>query len=86
MWGQTARDSLNNNLTEIYDHFMKQKADNGRCKTAKHTVEVEPGATPQQEGARRMLREKAERANQEVRSLLASGMIQLSLHPGRVGL
>ena len=50
---------------------MKHKADIGRCKSAKHTVEVEPGATPHREGARRMSCEKAERANQEVRNLIA---------------
>ena len=80
-WGQTARDSLDNILTEFDDLFMKQKAYIGRCKIAKHTVEVEPGATTHREGARRMSREKAERANQEVRNLLALGMIQSSLSP-----
>ena len=52
---------------------MKHKADIGRCTIAKHTVEVEPGAVPHREGARRMSPEKAERANQEVRNLLALG-------------
>ena len=65
-WGQTARDFLNNILTELDDLLMKHKADIGRCKIAKHTVDIEPGATPHREGARRMLREKAERANPEV--------------------
>ena len=69
LWGQTVRDSLDNILTEFDDLFMKHKADIGRCKNAKHTVEVEPGATPHREGARRMSCEKAERANQEVRNL-----------------
>ena len=79
LWGQTARDSLDNILTEFDDLFMKHKADIGRCKIAKHTVEVEPGATPHREGARRMSREKAERANLEFRKLFALGMIQPSL-------
>ena len=86
MWGQTARDSLDNILTEFDDLFMKHKADIGRCKIAKHTVEDEPGATPHREGARRMSREKAERANQEVRNLLALGMIQPSLSPWASGI
>ena len=64
---------------------MKHKAEIGRCKIAKHTVEVEPGATPHREGARRMSREKAERANQEVRNLLALGKIQPSLSPWASG-
>ena len=34
LWGQFARDSLNNILYEIDDLFMKHKAANGRCKTA----------------------------------------------------
>ena len=59
MWGQTARDSLDNILTEFDDLFMKHKADIGRCKIAKHTVEVEPGATPHREGARRIQTEPA---------------------------
>ena len=42
---------------------MKHKGDIGRCTTAKHPVEVEPGAVPYREGARRMTPEKAERAN-----------------------
>ena len=84
--GQTARDSLNNTLTEFDDIFMKHKADNGSCKIAKHTVEVESGATPHREGARRMLREKAELANQEVCNLLALGLIQPSLSPWASGL
>ena len=43
---------------------MKYKADFGRCKIAKHTVEVEPGATPHREAARRISREKAGFRNQ----------------------
>ena len=79
LWGQIARDSLNNILTEFDDLFMKHKADIGRCTIAKHPVELEPGATPHRKGARRMSPDKAERANQEVRNLLALGMIQPSL-------
>ena len=59
---------------------MKHKADIGRCTIAKHPAEVEPGA------ARRMSPEKAERANQEVRSLLALGMIQPYLSPWANGI
>ena len=58
---------------------MKHKAEFGCCKIARHTVEVEPVATTYREGTRRMSREKAERANQEVRNLLALGMMQPSL-------
>ena len=33
---------------------MKHKADIGQCTIAKHSVELEPGAVPHREGARRM--------------------------------
>ena len=86
LWGQFARDSLNNILTEFDDLFLKHKADIGRCTIAKHPVELEPGATSHREGARRMSPDKAERANQEVRNLLALGMIQPSLAPWASGI
>ena len=71
LWGPKASASLESILTEFDDLFMKNKADIGRCTVAKHPVETEPGAVPHREGARRMSPEKAERANQEVRNLLA---------------
>ena len=84
--GLKASASLENTLTEFDDLFMKHKADIGRCTIAKHPVELEPGAIPHREGARRMSPEKAERANQEVRNLLALGMIQPSLSPWASGI
>ena len=86
LWGASACESLHNILNEFDDLFMKRKADIGRCTIAKHTIEVEPEAVPHREGARRMSPEKAERANQEVRSLLALGMIQPSLSPWASGI
>ena len=71
LWGPKASASLESIPTEFDDLFMKHKADIGRCTIAKHPVEIEPGAVPHREGARRMSPEKAERANQEVRNLLA---------------
>ena len=65
---------------------MKHKAHIGRCTIAKHPVELEPSAVPHREEARRMSPEKAERANQEVRNLLALGMIQPSLSPWASGI
>ena len=85
-WGASACESLGDILNEFDDLFMKRKADIGRCTIAKHTIEVEPGAVPHREGASRMSPEKAERANQEVRSLLALGMIQPSLSPWASGI
>ena len=86
MWGSTASDTLSKLLNEFDDLFMKFKADIGKCKIAKHPVDVEPGAIPHREGARRMSPDKAERANQEVRDLLALGMIQPSLSPWASGI
>ena len=79
LWGPKASASLENILTEFDDLFKKHKADFGRCTIAKHPVELEPDAVTHREGARRMSPEKAQRANQEVRNLLALGMIQPSL-------
>ena len=79
LWGASACESLDRIPNEFDDLFMKHKADIGRCTIAKHTVEVEPGAVPHRQGARRMSPEKAERANQELRNLLALGMIRPSL-------
>ena len=86
LWGASACESLSNLLNDFDELFMKHKADIGRCTIAKHTVEVEPGAVPHRECARRMSPEKAERANQEVRNLLALGMIQPSLSPWASGI
>ena len=64
-WGPKASASLESILTEFDDLFMKHKADIGRCTIAKHPVELEPGAVPHREGARRMSPKKAERATQD---------------------
>ena len=58
---------------------MKYKVDTGQCKIVQHPVEVEPGAVPHREGARTMSCEKAQCAKQEIRDLLALGMVQPSL-------
>ena len=86
LWGASACESLGNTLREFDDLFMKHKADIGRCTIAKHPVDIEPGAIPHREGARRMSPEKGERANQKVRNLLALGMIQPSLYPWASGI
>ena len=65
---------------------MKHRADIGRCTIAKHPVEVEPGDVPHREDARRKSPEKAARAIQEVRNLLALGMIQPSFSPWTCGI
>ena len=65
---------------------MKHKADIGRCTIAKHRIELEPEAIPHREGARRMSPGKAVKANQEVRNLLALGLIQPSYSPWASGI
>ena len=60
---------------------MKHKADIGRCQRAKHRIELEPEAIPHRDGARGMSPDKAANANQEMRNLLALGLIQPSYSP-----
>ena len=60
---------------------MKHNGDRGKRLIAMHPVEVELMAIPHREGARRMSPEKVERANQDVRNLLALDMIRPSLSP-----
>ena len=65
---------------------MKHKADIGKCKIAKHKIEIEPNAEPHREGARRMSPDKAAKANQEVENLLALGLIQPPYSPWASGI
>ena len=65
---------------------MENKSDIGRCKIAKHKIELEPEAIPHREGARRMSPDKAAKANQEVQNLLALGLIQPSYSPWASGI
>ena len=85
-WGEEARDKLETILNEYEDLFMKNKSDIGRCKIAKHRIELEPEAIPHREGARRMSPDKAAKANQEVQNLLALGLIQPSYSPWASGI
>ena len=85
-WGEEWRDKLEVILTEYEDLFMKNKSDIGRCKIAKHRVELEPEAVPHREGGRRMSPDKAAKANQEVQNLLALGLIQPSYSPWASGI
>ena len=78
--GSEASTSSENILTEFDDLFLKHKACIGRCTIAKHPVDIEPGSVPHRESDRRESPEKAARVNQEVRNLLALGIIQPSLN------
>ena len=66
-WGEGAKDQLAKVLNEYDDLFMKHKADIGKCTIAKHRIELEPEAIPHRN-----------KANQDVRNLLALGIIQPS--------
>ena len=85
-WGEGARDQLAEVLNEYDDLFMKHTADIGNRATAKHRIELEPQAIPHREGARRMSPDNAAKANQEVRNLLALGLIQSSYSPWASGI
>ena len=85
-WGEGARNQLAEVLNEYDDLFMKYKADIGRCTIGKHRNELETEAIPHREGARRMSPDKAAKANQEVRNLLALGLIQPSYSPWASGI
>ena len=85
-WGEGARNQLAQVLNEYDDFFTKHKADIVKCTIAKHRVELEPEAIPHREGATRMSPDKVAKANQEVRNLLALGLIQPSYSPWASGI
>ena len=43
-WKEGARENIQEVLNEYDDLFMEHKGNIGRCKTAKHHIEREPGA------------------------------------------
>ena len=85
-WGEGSRDQLAEALNEYDNLFMKHKADIGKCTIAIHSIELKPEVIPHREGARRMSPDKAAKANQEVRNLLALGLIQPSYSPWASGI
>ena len=84
--GEEARDQLADVLNEYDDFLMKHKADIGRCKKAKHRIELEPEGIPHREDARRMSPDKAVEAIQEVQNLVALGLVQPSSSPWASGI
>ena len=85
-WGEGARDQLAEVLNEYDDFFYETYNDIGKSAIAKHRIELEPQAIPHREGARRMSPDKAAKGNQEVRNLLALGLIQPSYSPWASGI
>ena len=68
------REVLNRNA----DVFSRHKADIGCCNFVEHKIELEEGAFPHREGARRMTPHKSEACRTEIEMLLAYDMIEPS--------
>ena len=75
------RDVLNRNA----DVFSKHKADIGCCNFVEHEIELEEGAVPHREGARRMTPHKLEACRMEIEMLLEYDMIEPSKSPWACG-
>ena len=75
------RDLLNRNA----DVFSKHKADIGCCNFIEHEIELEEGAVPHREGARRMTPHKSEACRAEIEMLLEYDMIEPSKLPWACG-
>ena len=75
------RELLNRNA----DVFSKHKADIGCCNFVEHEIELEEGAVPHREGARRMTPHKLEACRAEIEMLLEYDMIEPSKSPWACG-
>ena len=75
------REVLNRNA----DLFSKHKADISCCNFAEHEIELEEGAIPHREGARRMTPHKSEACRAEIEMLLEYDMIEPSKSPWACG-
>ena len=75
------RDLLNRNA----DVFSKHNADIGCCIFVEHEIELEEGAVPHREGARRMTPHKSEACRAEIEMLLEYDMIEPSKSPWACG-
>ena len=67
------------------DVFSKHKADIGCCNFVEHKIELEEGAVPHREGARRMTPHKSEACRAEIEMLLEYDMIEPSKLPWACG-
>ena len=75
------RDLLNRNA----DVFSKYKADISCCNVVEHEIELEEGAVPHKEGARRMTPHKSEACRAEIEMMLEYDMIEPSKSPWACG-
>ena len=72
-------------LNRNAEAFSKQKADIGCCNFVEHEIELEEGAVPHIEGARRMTPHKSEACRAEIEMLLEYDMIEPSKSPWACG-
>ena len=75
------RDLLDRNA----EVFSKHKADIGCCNFVEHEIELEEGAVPHREGARRMTPHKSEACRAETEMLLEYDLIEPSKSPWACG-
>ena len=75
------REVLNRNA----DVFSRHKADIGCCNFVEHEIELERGAVPHREGARRMPPHESEACRAEIEMLLEYDMIEPSKSPWACG-
>ena len=75
------REVLNRNA----DVFSRHKADIGCCNFVKHEIELEEGAVPHREGARRMTPHKSEACRGKIDMLLEYDMIEPPKSPWACG-
>ena len=68
-------------LNRKEDVFSKNKADIGCCNFVEHAIELEEGAIPHREGARRMTPHKSEACWLEMKMLLEYDMMEPSKSP-----
>ena len=74
--GEGDFESLRGVLNRNADVFSKYKADIGCCNFVEHEIELEEGAIPHMEGARRMMPHKTEACRAEIEMLLEYDMIE----------
>ena len=80
--GEGDFESLRAVLNRNVDVFSKHKAEIGCCNFVEHEKELEEGAIPHREGARRMTPHKSEACRAEIEILLEYDMITLEIALG----
>ena len=79
--GEGDFEKLRDLLNRTADVFSKHKADIGCCNFVEHEIELEEGAVPHREGARRMTPHKPEACRAKIEMLLEYDMIESSKSP-----